>query len=430
MKTNSSSPVFPLMLSVLILCFVSPCLCKKEKVFTNHTNIYDVMQHGARGDGKSDDTNAFLKAWSSTCGAGGILATLVIPKNKSFLVNNLVLTGGCKATSIHIKLDGKIVAPAKGALKDKSYWIRIQYINHLTIDGGIGGSIEGYGSTWWQCKTCSRPTFCRRVSVCVMSGVRVCIDGFINIILIVQALFFHSSNDLTVRNLRITNTPGAHIAINGCIGATFSQILVNSPGNSPNTDGFDISYSKNITVVDSTIATGDDCIAVNGGSSYIYATRVACGPGHGISIGSLGKGNSFEVVEEVHVRNCNFTGSTNGARIKTFPGGSGYARKITFEQIQLKDVKNAIIIDQNYGAKMANNKMSKGSSVQVSDVTFRRFKGTSASDIGINLKCMGCSNIILDQIDIVSSQGRNDVKAFCQNFHGIIYSTLPKVLCN
>lgn len=45
------------MLSVLILCFVSPCLCKKEKVFTNHTNIYDVMQHGARGDGKSDDTN-------------------------------------------------------------------------------------------------------------------------------------------------------------------------------------------------------------------------------------------------------------------------------------------------------------------------------------------------------------------------------------
>jgi hypothetical protein len=64
--------------------------------------------------------------------------------------------------------------------------------------------------------------------------------------LMVQALCFHSSNDLTVRNLRITNTPGAHIAINGCIGATFSHLLVKSPGNSPNTDGFDISHSKNI----------------------------------------------------------------------------------------------------------------------------------------------------------------------------------------
>jgi len=45
---------------------------------------------------------------------------------------------------------------------------------------------------------------------------------------------------------------------------------------------------------------------------------------------------------------------------------------------------------------------------------------------------MGCSNIILDQINIVSSQGfegKNPVKAFCQNFHGIIYSTIPKVLC-
>jgi len=57
-----------------------------------------------------------------------------------------------------LQLDGKIVAPAKGALKDKSYWIRIQYINHLTIDGGIVGSIDGYGSTWWQCKTCFRPS--------------------------------------------------------------------------------------------------------------------------------------------------------------------------------------------------------------------------------------------------------------------------------
>jgi len=45
------------MLSVLILCFVSPCLCKKGEVTgTNHTNIYNVMEYGARGDGKSDDT--------------------------------------------------------------------------------------------------------------------------------------------------------------------------------------------------------------------------------------------------------------------------------------------------------------------------------------------------------------------------------------
>lgn len=83
--------------------------------------------------------------------------------------------------------------------------------------------------------------------------------------LMVQALRFHSSNDLTVRNLRITNTPGAHIAINGCIGATFSHLLVKSPGNSPNTDGFDISHSKNITVIDSIIATGKQSVSLSYG---------------------------------------------------------------------------------------------------------------------------------------------------------------------
>jgi len=37
------------------------------------------------------------------------------------------------------------------------------------------------------------------------------------------------------------------------------------------------------------------------------------------SIGSLGKNKSYETVEEVHVRNSTFTGTTNGARIKTWP---------------------------------------------------------------------------------------------------------------
>jgi len=40
------------------------------------------------------------------------MATLVIPRNKSFLLNNLVLTGGCKAASIHIKVCNQIAIRA------------------------------------------------------------------------------------------------------------------------------------------------------------------------------------------------------------------------------------------------------------------------------------------------------------------------------
>ena len=40
---------------VLILGFVSPCLCTRLNVGTENA-IYNVIQYGARGDGKTDDS--------------------------------------------------------------------------------------------------------------------------------------------------------------------------------------------------------------------------------------------------------------------------------------------------------------------------------------------------------------------------------------
>ncbi|PNX81448.1 polygalacturonase, partial [Trifolium pratense] len=69
---------------------------------------------------------------------------------------------------------------------------------------------------------------------------------------------------------------------NAQLDATFSYIAINSPVTSPNTDGFDIAHSSNILIEDSYIKSGDDCIALNGGSFFVNATGVTCGPGHGI----------------------------------------------------------------------------------------------------------------------------------------------------
>lgn len=59
--------------------------------------------------------------------------------------------------SLILQLKGKIVAPPQKAFKDKSYWIKMQYINSLRIDGTQSGTIDGFGSTWWPCKSCPRP---------------------------------------------------------------------------------------------------------------------------------------------------------------------------------------------------------------------------------------------------------------------------------
>lgn len=71
-----------------------------------------------------------------------------------------------------------------------------------------------------------------------------------------QLLFFHGCNGLSVSSLSLTNSPGFHIAINGCEGARFFHMDIHAPADSPNTDGFDISASKNIVIEDSTIGTG------------------------------------------------------------------------------------------------------------------------------------------------------------------------------
>ncbi|KAL2319397.1 hypothetical protein Fmac_028366 [Flemingia macrophylla] len=321
----------------------------------------NVMDQGARGDGKTDDSNAILSAWKRVCGMEGP-ATLLIPSGKVFLVTRLQLSGPCKFTSVFIKFAGKIIPPTKDAwVGDTEGWMRISYVNGLTIDGE-GGIIDGLGSSWWPCKkSCQRPV----------------------------ALSFHACNNLVVNSLTMANSPGAHISIDDCNGATFSQMNITAPGNSPNTDGFDIATSKYITIQDSIIGTGDDCIAINSGSSYINATRVFCGPGHGISIGSLGKDGSYATVEEVYVRNCSFIGTTNGARIKTWPEKA----------------------------------------VMVSEVTYRGFVGTSATDDAIDLKCstLGCFGITFDNVQIVSSQPTKPAFASCNNAHGTATNTVPKV---
>ncbi|KAK0572419.1 hypothetical protein LWI29_031313 [Acer saccharum] len=233
------------------------------------------------------------------------------------------------------------------------------------------GTIDGQGSAWWK------------------------------------ALFFHSCNNFDLREFTIQNSQKLHISINNCNGGSISNIHINSPADSPNTDGIDISNSTNVHIHDSLIKCGDDCIAINGGCSNINITGIACGPGHGISVGSLGDGDK---VEEVHIRNSNFTGTQNGARIKTFQGGLGYARSITFEEILLIETKNPIIIDQNYNGL---HRKIKTNSIQVSDVSFVSVHGTSASEQAITLDCSGsangCLNIVMSGVNITSSNPGKEI---------------------
>ncbi|KAK9912405.1 hypothetical protein M0R45_036272 [Rubus argutus] len=256
------------------------------------TSTFNVMNYGAVGNGQVDDTQAFLKAWGDVCGSTQGIPTLIIPKGNNFLLNSVVFQGPCRAGSVNFQLNGNIVAPNDmNAWRDKDKWVQFVDVQGLIINGG--GQIDGQGHVWWKVcdnTNCQRPT----------------------------ALHIDKCQGLRLSDITHINSAKNHISIVDCNDVQISDIVIKAPEDSPNTDGIDITMSTNINIQHSFIGTGDDCIAINTGSSHINITDVLCGPGHGISIGSLGQHGTYSTVEYVQVRHCTFKGTQNGMRIKTW----------------------------------------------------------------------------------------------------------------
>lgn len=170
---------------------------------------------------------------------------------------------------------------------------------------------------------------------------------------------FDSVTNASVHDLVSLNSKNTHIKVHGSQRIRFRNIRISAPEDSPNTDGIKIGNSYRIGISRSIIQTGDDCVAILSGSRQIHVTNVFCGPGHGISIGSLG-GHAYPEydVEGIYVRNSVFKGSDNGVRIKTYSRDSKplTASNIVYEDIHMIDVKNPIIIDQQYCPSSQCNK--------------------------------------------------------------------------
>ncbi|CAD5333519.1 unnamed protein product [Arabidopsis thaliana] len=179
------------------------------------------------------------------------------------------------------------------------------------------------------------------------------------------------------------------------------QLTITADGDSPNTDGIHIQRSQNVIVYNSNIRTGDDCISIGDGSKYINISRISCGPGHGISIGSLGRYGTKETVENVVVRDCTFRETTNGVRIKTWQGGRGHVRNVLFERIKLHGATRPIIIDQFYCPRSQCKNHTKA--VEIKNVMFNHIHGTSIKKPFVQLLCsksVPCRDIFMNDINI------------------------------
>ncbi|KAJ8639669.1 hypothetical protein MRB53_016363 [Persea americana] len=85
----------------------------------------------------------------------------------------------------------------------------------------------------------------------------------------------------------------------------------------------------------------DDCISILGNTSFVRIKDITCGPGHGVSIGSLGKYNSCSQVYDVMVDGNKIFNTENGVKDQDMAGTSPVACSASFpcESIRLADIQ-------------------------------------------------------------------------------------------
>ncbi|KAL9258331.1 Polygalacturonase-like protein [Drosera capensis] len=311
---------------------------------------HNIIRFGANPNGRTDSSGAFLKAWNAACSSAA-KSTITVP------------AGQFLSKGITFRIRGSVVGPSDYWVIGKaSSWFSFESVTGVTISGG---TFDARGNGLWDCKN---------------KGHGGCPGG-------ATTLSFTSSKNIVISGWTSVNSQLGHIVLNGCRDVTVRGVKLTAAESSPNTDGIHVQLSTGITILNSHIATGDDCVSIGAGTTNLWIEKVTCGPGHGISIGSLGKDLKEPGVQNVTVTLTTFTGTENGVRIKTWGRPSnGFVRSVRFQHITVTNVQNPIV-----------------SGVRISDVTYQDIHGTSATEVAMRFDCSSknpCSRISLQDIKL------------------------------
>ncbi|OEL25248.1 Polygalacturonase [Dichanthelium oligosanthes] len=400
-----SSVVSVALLAGALLCLALPVPAVAVAARSTGRTTLSVLSFGAAADGITDDAEALVAAWRVACRVPH--ATVLLPSGHRFLVSPVTLQGPC-STKLTLQIDGTVLAPADMGSWPKPrrplQWLNFKWLNDFSIQGA--GTVDGQSTSSLQTSTGhwhssgAKPTLVR----------------------------FYNSFSVTVRNIQISNSPQCHLKFDSSGGIKVKNITIASPGDSPNTDGIHLQNTRDVEIRSSSIGCGDDCVSIQTGCSNVHMKNIVCNPGHGISVGGLGKDNSLACVSDVVAENIIVQNALYGVRIKTWQGGVGSVRNITFSNVRVVNVATPIAIDQFYcdrggGARCAN----RTGAVAITGVAYRRVVGTySFQPVRLACSdarpCTGVSMVDVRLSPAVSAPGT--VAQLCWNSYGEAQGTI------
>lgn len=294
--------------------------------------------YGAKGDGVAKDTAAIQAAIDACERQGGGTVTLM---PGTYLSAPIVLKSNI---TLHLDKGATLLGstdhadyPAITEFRAPGLQALVSATNATNVAITGEGVIDGSGETWWQMAWSIKGS-----GILGTNHPRP------------RLVVFDHCKHVLVEGVTIQNSPMWQVVPYYSDDVTIRNVRILAPAHSPNTDAID-PFSSSHVVIDHVFAdVGDDNVAIKSGminspgpdspSRDITITDCTFLHGHGISIGSeLAGGAQNILAERIH-----FDGTDNGIRVKSNRDRGHDVSHLIFRDIEMKDVKNALIISEYY----------------------------------------------------------------------------------
>lgn len=289
-------------------------------------SIYNIVDFGAVGDGKTSCTQAIKSAIEKCEKNGG--GRVYVPAGK-FLTGavflksnmNLYLEAGATLLFSNDIEEYPIVTSRWEGVKRDCYASCINAYDEENVSISGKGIIDGQGEFWWDIFRLGKNKYPRP-----------------------KLIAPYNCKHVTIEGVTLTNSPSWTINTILCDNVTVDKVTIKNPFDSPNTDGIDPESCSNVHISNCHVDVGDDCIAVKAGTEDT-ADRVPCTNititnctmvhGHGGVV--LGSEMSGDIVN-VTISNCVFEGTDRGIRLKSRRGRGGTVEDIRVNNIIMNEV--------------------------------------------------------------------------------------------